>query len=260
MTLRSAIYHGKVMHRRLRPKPHSLTYRVFSLLLDLDELPALSASSWVFGHNRRALVSFFDSDHGEGIKGGLRAFVEACLREAGRHEEGMRIEVLCYPRILGYVFNPLTVYFCYAPDGQLRTILYEVSNTYAERHTYVIPVDEARAPIRQSCDKMFYVSPFMPMACRYHFVIAPPGERLRVRIDETDTDGPLLVATFSGERAPLTDLGLLHTFLAHPLMTMKVTMGIYWEALRLWGKGVPVHARAKPISKIARTIAVSSKS
>lgn len=255
MSVQSALFLGDVMHARLRPRRHKLHYRVFSLLLDLDELPALGAASRLFGHNRRAILSFWDKDHGDGETGGLRSWVEARLVEAGCFEVGMSLRVLCYPRILGYAFNPLTVYFCYAPDGRLRAILYEVRNTFGERHTYVIAVVGGEtSPIRHGCAKELYVSPFLPMACFYRFHIEPPGEAILVRIDESDADGPLLVASFAGKRQPMTDRSLLGALLRYPLMTLKVTAGIHWEALRLWRKGVPVHRHQAADRPVASTI------
>lgn len=255
MSGQSALFLGEVMHMRMRPRRHRLRYRVFSLLLDFDELEAASASSRLFGYNRQALLSFWDADHGDGSAGGLRGWVEARLHEAGRLEEDMSIRVLCYPRILGYVFNPLTVYFCYASSGALRAILYEVCNTFGERHTYVIPVEHgATGPVRQGCAKELYVSPFLPMSCFYRFHIEPPGDAVLVRIHESDAEGPLLVASFSGRREPLTDRALLRALFRYPLMTLKVTAGIHWEALRIWWKGIPVHRHRTAASKVATTI------
>lgn len=255
MSGQSALFLGDVAHARLRPRRHKLHYRVFSLLLDLDELPAISASSRLFGHNRRAVLSFWDKDHGDGGTGTLRRWIEARLVEAGCHEAGMSIRVLCYPRIFGYVFNPLTVYFCYAAGGSLRAILYEVCNTFGERHTYVIAVaEDASGPVRHGCAKELYVSPFLPMACFYRFHIEPPGDAILVRIDEADAEGPVLVAAFAGKRQPMTDRTLLGALLRYPLMTLKITAGIHWEALRIWRKGVPVHRHQAAARPVASTI------
>ncbi|WP_256477870.1 DUF1365 domain-containing protein [Aurantimonas marianensis] len=256
--MQSAIFLGEVMHQRVRPRRHGLRYRVFSMLLDLDELSALDASSWLFGYNRRAALSFWDADHGDGRAGALRDWVNAHLSRSGCFEEGMRIGVLCYPRMFGYVFNPLTVYFCHAPDGELRAILYEVSNTFGERHTYVIAVDDdAKGIVRHSCAKELYVSPFIPMTCRYRFHIEPPGENVVIRIDETDADGLLLIASFAGSRRSFCDRSLLGALLLYPLMTLKVTVGIHWEAARLWKKGVPLHRHRAAATPIASTIVTS---
>ncbi|MCX5579423.1 DUF1365 domain-containing protein [Kaistia terrae] len=255
MSGQSALFLGDVMHARLRPRRHKLHYRVFSLLLDLDELPAISTASRLFGHNRRAVLSFWDKDHGDGRTGTLRAWIEARLLEAGCFEGGMSLRVLCYPRILGYAFNPLTVYFCYAPGGALRAILYEVCNTFGERHTYVIAVEGGETgPVRHGCAKELYVSPFLPMACFYRFHIEPPGEAILVRIDESDADGPVLVASFAGKRQAMTDRALLGALLRYPLMTLKVMAGIHWEALRIWRKGVPIYRHQAAARPVASTI------
>lgn len=255
MMSRSALYSGQVCHVRFRPRRHKLSYRVFSLLLDLDELASLDSKLRLFGHNRFALFSFRDSDHGDGAVGALRSWVERQLSEAGVDVKQMRIRVLCYPRILGYVFNPLTVFYCEASDGQVRAVLYEVCNTFHERHTYVIPVsDDEGGAIRQSCVKELYVSPFVPMDCRYEFNLRPPGETVFVGITENDCDGRLLTAVFSGEREEISDKRLFLTFLKHPMMTVKVMGAIHWEALKIWLKGMPVHRHRPADLRVATTI------
>lgn len=252
---RSAIYAGDVVHARARPRTHRLHYRVFSLLLDLDELPSLCANSRLFGHNRAAIFSFWDQDHGDGQRGTLRAWVETQLHDAGLDLDHPQISVLCYPRLWGYVFNPLTQYFCSDRSGTLRAILHEVCNTFGERHTYVIPVGPGRpAAIRQRAAKRHYVSPFMPMDCTYDFLIKPPADRVLVRIDEADVDGPLLFASFSGRRRPFTDRALFALLFAYPLMTLKVTAAIHFEAVRLWLKGTPTFRHHNAPHRVARTI------
>ncbi|MCP8883298.1 DUF1365 domain-containing protein [Devosia sp. XJ19-1] len=242
MSFNSAIYVGQVVHQRHRPKKHALRYRVFSLLLDLDELPRLDQLKW-FGHNRQALFSFRDSDHGDGLP--LRYWVARQLAAEGLPAPG-RIRLLCYPRILGYVFNPLTVWFCDDVEGVPLATIYEVHNTFGERHTYVLP---AAAP-EQAADKAFHVSPFIDMDCRYEFRLTQPDDRVRIAINETENGEPLLYAAFTGQRRPFTDAALFRLFLTHPLMTVKVTGAIHWEALKLWLKGVryvphPGHVKAK---------------
>lgn len=240
MSINSAIYVGHVVHQRHRPKKHHLRYRVFSMLLDLDDLPRLDRLR-LFGHNRLSLFSFLDSDHVDG--GDLRQWVAAQLRKEGLAPPA-RIRLLCYPRILGYVFNPLTVWYCDDRDGAPLATIYEVHNTFGECHTYVLP-----AAGEQAADKSFYVSPFIDMDCRYEFRLARPNERIRVAINETQGGEPLLYAAFTGTVHPFTDATLLKLFFTHPLMTLKVTAGIHWEALRLIGKGIRIRwyrGRKKP--------------
>ena len=243
----SCLYLGSVVHNRLRPRRHRLAYRVFSMLIDLDELPALDRDLALFSHNRLNLFAFHDCDHGAADGTSLRVWVEAQLEAAGIAGDGGPIRLLCYPGVLGYVFDPISVYFCHKYNGRLVAILYEVRNTFGQRHSYLIPAPENDASIiRQQCGKEFYVSPFIDMEMTYHFRIRPPGEAVSIGILETDADGPLLSAVFSGQRRPLGNGLLARLFVVFPLLTLKITAGIHWEAFRLWCKGVPLVRRPKP--------------
>jgi uncharacterized protein len=247
--MNSCLYAGVVTHQRVRPKRHRLRYRVFSAFLDLDELPRLHASLRLLAYNRAGLLSFFDRDHGPGRNVPLRPWVEEQLARAGIDLAGGRVCILCYPRLLGFVFNPLSVYFCYRADGVLTALLYEVNNTFGERHSYLIPVSEADGLIRQECDKRFYVSPFIRVDGRYRFRVTPPGERLSIGITQMDANGTLMHAAFEAERQTLDDRTLAVNFVRYPLMTLKVVGGIHWEALKLWRKGVPIVRRPSPPSQ-----------
>lgn len=236
----SAIYEGDVTHTRIFPRRHSFRYRVFSLLLDLDEIDTLGLR--LLAHNRGAVASFLDRDHGDGRP--LREWVNAKLAEAGLEADGP-VRVLCYPRLFGHVFNPLSVWFCHRADGTLAATIYEVHNTFGERHCYVLAAGSDTADIRQECDKAFYVSPFLSLDCRYAFHILPPGEDVLIAIRESEAGAPVLNAAFSGRRKPLTDKALASALVRHPLMTLKVVAAIHYQAFRLWLKRVPAHAHLK---------------
>ena len=236
----AALYFGEVMHARLKPMGHRFNYRVMSLLIDLDRLDAADRQSPLFGVNRAALYRFSESDHGARDGSGLRAHVQRCAAERGIDLTGGRVRLLCYPRLLGYTFNPLSVYFCTHAGGELALLIYEVRNTFGDIHAYVLPVmpgELSAAGVRQQQEKLFYVSPFIEMAMRYHFRVSPPGERVKLRILETDREGPLLAATFNGRRRSLTTMALLRSLFSLPLLTLKIVAAIHWEALRLWLKG-----------------------
>lgn len=243
----SAFYAGTVMHQRLRPRRHRLRYRIFCLLLDLDELDAVAARSRLFSRNRFNLFSFFDRDHGDSSDASLRAQIERQLSAAGVDADGGAIRLLTMPRVLGYVFNPLSVYFCYRHQGGLAAIVYEVNNTFGERHSYLIPVDgDGTGTIHQESAKRFFVSPFLDMDMRYLFRVIPPADRLGIAITGRDAQGPIIVASFFAERAPLSDSGLALAFVTYPLLTLKVIAGIHWEALRLWLKGARLRDHPRP--------------
>jgi DUF1365 family protein len=238
---RSALYIGSVMHRRMAPRPHRLRYRAFWLLIDLDETDALDRLR-LFSRDRFNLVSFHERDHGDG-KGRLRAYVERTLTEHSVDWDGGRIALLCMPRILGYVFNPLSIYFCYRPDGSLAALLYEVRNTFGQMHSYLLPVATRTGLVHQHCAKAFYVSPFLGMDLTYDFRVAPPSDKVSVVVSAASPRGPVLVASVVGARRRLSDRALALALLTQPLLTLKVVGAIHWEALKIWLKGIPLEPR-----------------
>lgn len=251
MTQASALYRGGVMHRRFRPRPHQLNYRVFWLLLDLAEIDELDRRLRLFSRNRFNLLAFHDRDHGDGSGAALRPQIEAFLGRAGIDIGDGPIRLLTMPRVFGYVFNPISLYYCHQADGRLSAMVYEVTSTFGVRHAYVIPVpeaDQASDLIRQGAAKALYVSPFMGMEMDYAFRGHTPAQRLDLTIDGRDDEGVLITAFMSGERRPLRDRELRSAALALPLMTFKVMAAIHWEALKLWLKGVRLTRQPPPAS------------
>jgi hypothetical protein len=252
------------MHRRLKPVEHKLRYRMFWTLLDLDEIPQLDGALRFFSHERFNLFGFYNADHGDGSALSLRAQVDAHLNRAGIDLGGGKVRLLCLPRILGYAFNPISVYYCYHRNGKLMALLYEVHNTFGQRHTYLIPSGDTQdGPLLQRSLKSFYVSPFMDMDIAYTFRVQPPAERVALAIEGADARGPVIVASLAARRRALTDAALLLAFFSYPLLNLVVIGGIHWEALKLWIKGMRLRPRPpapQPITVVASAAAHATKS
>jgi DUF1365 family protein len=258
MTLRSSLYVGSVMHRRLRPRMHRFRYRAFWFLLDLDELDQLSKKLRWFSYNRSNIFSFYDADHGDGTTTPIRIQIKRQLAEAQVDLAGGRIFMLCMPRTLGYCFNPISIYFCYRANSSLAAVVYQVHNTFRERHSYVIRVENQDIPLHQRSKKLFYVSPFLDMEMRYDFRITGPDERIAVGICASSCQEPVLNAVLAGVRDDLTNRNLMSVFLRIPAITIKVIAAIHWEALRLWAKGIGLRQRPLPPKRPATIVTASS--
>ncbi|MBX9683413.1 MAG: DUF1365 domain-containing protein [Hyphomicrobium sp.] len=241
----AAIFAGHVVHKRLRPKRHALDYRVFTLLVDVDAIDAISRRSWLLSRNAFNLFSLYDRDHGAGDGQTVAEIARRCLADAGHPSEGRRILLLTYPRLLGYVFNPLSVFYVLAPDGTLETVIYEVSNTFGERKSYVLSAGERHdgGVYAQSCAKEMFVSPFADGAGGYAFRITEPANEAVVAVLLRDAQGALIKTHFRGRRRPMTDAALLRVAVSYPLMTLKIIAAIHYEALLLWLKGIPLTTR-----------------
>lgn len=240
---RSGLYPGTVLHQRFQPVRHRLRYRIFSLLLDLEELPQLARRLRLFSLGRFNLVSFYERDHGAGEPGGLLAWVRGQCEAAGIAAAGP-VRLLCMPRVLGHAFNPLSVFFCHDAAGALSAVLYQVNNTFGQRHSYLIPVAAGAAgTLHQTARKCFYVSPFMPMEMEYRFHVLPPGPRVSVVIHGRGASGPLITASLSGRRRALGDRALLGAVLGAPALGLQVVAGIHWEAWKLWRKRLRLQPR-----------------
>ena len=234
----SCIYIGSVIHKRFKPKKHFFKYNVFSLFLDLDEINELDQKIPFFSYNKFNILSFFDKDHGYRDGSSIKDWLIHVLQKKNISTINIKIKILCYPRIFGYVFNPLSIFFIYDADSNPIAILYEVKNTFGEQHTYVFKSDIKNKQILNNCKKKFYVSPFMDLESKYFFKVLIPNERLSVIIDQRDKEGKLLFASQDGERVQLSSKNLLKSYLKHPLMTLKIISAIHYEALKLWMKGI----------------------
>jgi uncharacterized protein len=236
--INSSIYNGQVIHKRFKPKVHSFKYSVFSLLIDLSELKLLDKKVNFFSYNKFNWISFYDKDHGERDGSSLIDWVNQNLKKNNITSENIKIKILCYPRIFGFVFNPLSVFYVYNVNNNLISILYEVKNTFGEQHTYIFRVENDGNLIQNNCPKKFHVSPFIEMNCNYFFRILKPGNKISVIIDQYDNEDKILYASQDGVRTDFNTKYLIKSYLKHPVMTFKIIIAIHYEAFKLWTKGI----------------------
>jgi len=237
--INSNIYNGTVIHKRFKPKEHFFKYSVFSLLIDLSELDYLDKQVRFFSYNKINLISFYDKDHGNRDGTSIIDWVKKNLNQNSISSENIKIKLLCYPRILGYVFNPLSVFYVYNNQDKLSAILYEVKNTFGEQHTYIFKINNSDKLLQHNCLKKFHVSPFIEMDCKYFFRTLTPDKKMSVVIDQYDNnDDKLLYASQDGYIADLKTSELLKSYIKHPLMTFKIIVAIHFEAFKLWSKGI----------------------
>lgn len=244
--MKAALYRGEVMHRRTRPKAYEFVYRVFNLYLDIDRIDETAAGLRWLSHNRLNLLSFRDRDHGPRDGSELRSWIDGVLADAGLAAAGSHVYLLCMPRVLGYGFDPLSIWYCHDAGGVLRAVLYEVKNTFGDQHCYLFPVENGDKPTDHRAQKIMHVSPLIGMDARYRLRVARPDENLSVLIQESDADGEFLVATLTGTRRGLTDAELLRAFFSIPVLGIKVIAAIHWQAIRLMLRGVKFHHRPPP--------------
>ena len=243
--MNSCIYNGEVNHTRFKPVKHFLNYKTFSLFIDLDEIEQLDKSISIFSHNKFNIFSFYNKDHGDRDGNCLKKWVIFNLKKYKIEGNISKIKILCYPRIFGYVFNPLSIFYCYENE-KLKSIFYEVKNTFNEQHTYIFKIKDGEE-IKQKCKKKFYVSPFMDMETFYNFKLINPNQRLSVMIKQTDAEGTVLTATQTGDKKEFNFKQLLINFFRYPLMTLKIISSIHFEALLLWKKGAIYRKRDKKV-------------
>ena len=218
--MNSCIYNGTVKHQRFKPIKHSLNYKTFSLLIDLDEIENLTKNISIFSFNKFNVFSFYNIDHGARDGSSVKEWVQKNIKKFNISNNITKIKLLCYPRIFGYVFNPLSIFYCYE-NNILRAIFYEVKNTFNEQHTYIFKIKNDEK-IEQKCKKKFYVSPFMDMETYYNFKLLSPKEKLSIFIRQTDGEETLLTATQTGDRKEFSFKQLFFNFFKYPLMTKKL--------------------------------------
>lgn len=247
---------GQVRHTRLRPARHGFDYGVYFMRLPLRTMAQSDFASRLVSRNRFNLLSFHDRDHGDGRQP-LLAWIDALLHSEGIADAQGEIWLQTFPRVLGYVFNPVSFWFCHRQDGQLRAVVCEVNNTFGERHCYLLDTGGAMAyGAELTARKVFHVSPFCAVEGGYRFrfmrtvhtIGSLTSEQTVARVDHHDASGPLLLTSISGKAHPLSDTVAARAFLCHPLMTFGVVAKIHWQALRLWLKRVPFFRKSSPPS------------
>jgi len=208
------------------------------LLIDLSEIDLLNKNLKIFSYNKFNIISFFNKDHGPRDGSSLKNWVVNNLKKNNIETNDIQIKILCYPRIFGYVFNPLSVFYVYDKNSDLISILYEVKNTFGEQHTYIFKTKKENNLIQHVCKKKFHVSPFIQMNCVYFFRLLKPGNKISVIIDVQDPEGKILYTSQDGIKSELNNNNLITSYLKHPLMTFKIIMAIHFEAFKLWIKRI----------------------
>lgn len=244
----AALYVARVSHRRRIPPLYRFVYRLFYFLIDVDRIDEAAGRLRLFSHNRFNVLALHDRDHGDGSGGSLREWAEKMLCQRDIALAGGRIRLLCIPRLLGFAFNPISLWYCEHADGSLRAVIAEVRNTFGEKHCYVLASGGAPLAYEEPWDKdkCFHVSPFLDLVGRYRFIVSRPDDRLRVVIHETRDDRPILDATLAADRRELRDGTILRQVLRMPGTTIKVVAAIHWEALKLWLRGARFHRKPPP--------------
>jgi len=242
-TPRSALYLGRVRHRRGGPTSHAFSYRMWSVLLDLDELPRLVNRIPILSHNRLNLLSFDDRDHMRPVAGNVRGKLAGWFAERGVDPPDGPVLLLTTLRHLTHVFNPVSFYYCYSANGRLCHVVAEVNSTFGETYCYLLEAPDGDRVDGHTADKVLHVSPFQPMQGRYRFFVSRPDDRLSVHIEVERGGEVAFDATLTSRRRPLSSRTLLGAMLGHIHLPARTLVLIHLQAMRLWIKGAPFHRK-----------------
>ena len=234
---------GTVRHRRLRPAEHAFAYPTYFLMLPMRSLRSAPEAS--LRRNRFGLMSFHDRDHGDGRDDAL-AWLDELLDAEGVQGATGEVWLHTYPRVFGYVFKPVSFWYCHRSDGSLAAVVAEVNNTFGERHCYLLAGAELGFGRELVARKVFHVSPFCQVQGQYRFRFMRTADRTVARVDHDDDLGALLQTSVSGELQPLTARSVRAAFFGMPMMTLGVIVRIHWQALKLWTKRVPFFHKPAP--------------
>jgi uncharacterized protein len=236
---------GRTTHVRFTPFERRFSYRLAQVLVDIDRLDETARGLRLFAHNRFNLFSFHDRDHGDRSGAPLRPWAEAMFARAGITPDGGRIDLLCFPRVFGFVFNPISIFFGYGPDGALRGVIYEVNNTFGETHCYVAAVGAGERHEHETA-KLLHVSPLFDVRGNYRFRLHPPADTFHLTIENMVAGRREHLATLVTRRRALTDGWLAGVLFSLPLSTMQVVLGIHWQALKIWLRGAKYRSKPAP--------------